>query len=307
VKVSATTRTGRTKATGLRHARARTTQRPKRTPSVPRRVSGPVRRARTQPPAQPPSAPRVAERTGAFLRSLPDRPLVDRLVRGRAWIPVLGVMLAGIVFMQVEVLKLGASVGRSIEATSALTARNQLLRANVAALTDQAHIERLAAGMGMIMPAPGSVGFLPARADGNLGQAIANIHAPDPATFLSSQAANGSVATTSIMSSSDGSIAAIIPGSLASSGASGATGQGAGQGIQQQSSPRQVAPAQASAQQAAPSQVSPRRIAPAQAAPQHQVPTQTLSQRGTTGRPQSRQATAGSGAGAVALGGAGGG
>jgi hypothetical protein len=130
----------------------------------------------------------------AFLRSLPDHALVDRLVRGRAWIPLLGAMLAGIVAMQVEVLKLGASIGRSIERGSALQTRNEQLRASVAALADDQRIERLAARMGMIMPLPDAITFLSAHPDAAAPQAIANIHAPDPTQFLSSQSPTGAVA-----------------------------------------------------------------------------------------------------------------
>ncbi len=42
-------------------------------------------------------------------------------------------LLAGIVAMQVEVLKLSANMGRSIERGTALQSRNEQLRASVAA------------------------------------------------------------------------------------------------------------------------------------------------------------------------------
>jgi hypothetical protein len=129
------------------------------------------------------------------VRTLPDHQLLDRIVRGRAWIPLLGVMLAGIVAMQVEVLKLGASIGRSIQRNTALSSRNELLRANVASLSDYARIERLAAGMGMVMPAPEQVGFLSARPGGDVRRAVANIHPPDATAFLSVPSANGGVVT----------------------------------------------------------------------------------------------------------------
>ncbi len=123
-------------------------------------------------------------------------------------------MLAGIVTMQVEVLKLGASVGRSIERTSTLQTRNELLRANVASLSDDGRIERLAAGMGLIMPTPGSAGFL---SGASVSKAIANIHAPSSSTFLASTGTNGSVAVTDIMSGTSGVIAANLPGQAGSS------------------------------------------------------------------------------------------
>jgi hypothetical protein len=133
---------------------------------------------------------------------------------------VLGVMLAGIVAMQVEVLKLGASVGRSIERSSALQTRNELLRASVASLSDEGRIERLAAGMGMVMPPPGSVAFLSGSASAD--RALAGIHAPDPTAFLASTTPNGSVVTSSILASGDGSIIANPP----AQGATGTTSTG---------------------------------------------------------------------------------
>lgn len=170
-------------------------------PAAPRRVSGPKRPVRAQPSRATglPFSARVAE----FVRGLPDHPLLDRLVRGRAWIPVLGVMLAGIVAMQVEVLKLNASMGRSIELASSLQARNELLQSNVSALSDAHRIERLAVRMGMVMPGPTSVDFLHGRT--SAARAAASIHAPDSATFdsaLQASALQAAAATTPALASS---------------------------------------------------------------------------------------------------------
>jgi hypothetical protein len=97
---------------------------------------------------------------------------------------LLGVLLAGIVAMQVEVLKLNATMGRSLERGTALASRNQQLRASVAALSDAQRIERLAAHMGMVMPAPTGVSFLPSHQGGDVQKALGNIHAPDAAVFV---------------------------------------------------------------------------------------------------------------------------
>jgi hypothetical protein len=94
-------------------------------------------------------------------------------------------MLAGIVAMQVEVLKLGANMGRSIDQGTALQSRNELLRASVATLGDDQRIERLAAGMGMVMPAPAEIGFL-SHHRSDAVRAARGIHAPDTSTFLTS-------------------------------------------------------------------------------------------------------------------------
>jgi hypothetical protein len=114
---------------------------------------------------------------------LPDHRWLDRLVRGRAWIPVLGVLLAGIVATQVEVLKLGASMGRWIERTAAASARNQALAASVATLSDDHRIERLAARMGMVMPAPTAITFVDRPGARGVRSAVHRMRPPDPAQF----------------------------------------------------------------------------------------------------------------------------
>jgi hypothetical protein len=195
-------------------------------PTAPRRVSGPVggratatataanARAATVPgialprrsaQRRPPLAARL--RIGAFIRSLPDHKLLDRLVRGRWWIPVLGVMLAGIVAMQVEVLKLGASMGRSLERNSVLSSENAALRQSVATLGDDQRIEQLAGTMGMVMPPPQAVGFLSANANGNAGRALANIHQPSASSFLSLTPTNGEIVTSATLAAANAAAA----------------------------------------------------------------------------------------------------
>ena len=193
-------------------------------PTAPRRVSGPVggraaatatatagnARAATVPgvalprrSAQRRPALAARLRIGAFIRSLPDHKLLDRLIRGRWWIPVLGVMLAGIVAMQVEVLKLGASMGRSLERNSVLSSENAALRQSVATLGDDQRIEQLAGTMGMVMPPPQAVGFLSANASGNAGRALANIHEPSASSFLSLTPANGEIVTSATLAAAN--------------------------------------------------------------------------------------------------------
>lgn len=188
---------GRTKLANGRPAEAppaghRRALRQRPAPHVPRRVSGPARRPR--PAAAPQHAATLGMRALAVVRSLPEHSLIDRLVRGRAWIPVLGVLLAGIVAMQVEVLKLGTNLGHWVQRSTALQSQNESLRASVAALNDDQRIERLAAGMGMVMPAATTIAFLSPAPNGQVTRAIANIHAPDPAGFAAQLAAQAAAA-----------------------------------------------------------------------------------------------------------------
>src|SRR5687768_5736673 len=109
-----------------------------------RRISGPV--ARPVPRVTLPGpVPRGG--TGAFerLRALPDHRLVDRLLRGRAWIWLIGVMLGGIVAMQVSLLKLNAGISHSVETVATLERVNADLETEVARLSSGERIQAAAA------------------------------------------------------------------------------------------------------------------------------------------------------------------
>ena len=178
-------------------------------PRLPRRVSGPSRSAGEAETLRPPRQPgplrtrtrlrgsasvRPAAkaswpiRSVAYVRAVPDHVLLDRVIRGRAWIPLLGVLLAGIVAMQVETLKLNAGIGRSLDRGSTLQSQNESLLASVARLADDQRIERLATGMGLVMPAPQMVKFLHSGAATNQ-QALNSVHVPDATTFTAAVSA----------------------------------------------------------------------------------------------------------------------
>ncbi|MEA2145743.1 MAG: hypothetical protein QOG59_1330, partial [Solirubrobacteraceae bacterium] len=163
----------------------------------------------------------LGARLAAGVRTMPNHRLIDRLVRGQAWIPVLGVMLAGIVFMQVEVLKLGAGIGRSVQQASTLSTVNQQLRASVATLGDDQRIESMAAQMGMIMPNPTAVGFLSVPSDA--GRVVGSIAAPSATTFLNATSKNGAVALANDLAPTGGSNV----GAIAIAPAPGTTGSAA--------------------------------------------------------------------------------
>jgi cell division protein FtsL len=196
----------------VRGQAARTTQPPTRRTersAAPRRVSGPARRTATR---RPPRTRPLGARALTYIRALPDHRLIDRLIHSRGWIPVLGVLLSGIVFMQVEVLKLNASMGRAIQQSSALQSRNELLRNTVSALSDDQRIETLAARDGMVMPAPDAPSFLSSRA--RVGAALGNIHAPDPTAFAASlpSLTNPTTSTVAPTTSSVTPTSTVLPG-----------------------------------------------------------------------------------------------
>jgi cell division protein FtsL len=118
----------------------------------------------------------------------PQAPRLDRIVRGRAWIPVLGVTLVAIVGLRVEVLKLGSTVGSQVQLAAVLQSSNSQLRAEISALSDNQRIEKLAQDYGMQMPQPLDLHFLPGSSGRDVGAAIRNISAPSRSTFLTNLA-----------------------------------------------------------------------------------------------------------------------
>ncbi len=189
----------------------RTTVKRSTVPHRPRRVSGPAAPARTaRPRVRATPAPRrpLGARCVAHLRALPDHAVLDRIIRGRYWIPLLGLLLVGIVAMQVEVLKLNAGIGRSLERTTSLQTRNEQLRQTVAQEADDQRIESRAAHMGMVMPPPAAIRFLSHDPVADVSKAIAGIHVPDPTGFQAAQATTAAAASPTTTS---GTTSAVIP------------------------------------------------------------------------------------------------
>jgi hypothetical protein len=144
-------------------ARARHSQRSRQAPARragARRVSGPLRPL----PAAAPAGVRRGS-TGVFerIRALPETRLVDGLLRGRAWIWLIGVLLGGIVAMQVSLLKLNAGISRAVTTASTLERRNAAFEADIARLSSGDRVRQTAVAEGMVTPPPGAIEFLRAR------------------------------------------------------------------------------------------------------------------------------------------------
>ena len=153
---------------------------PRRAAAAPRhhrRISGPIAR-----PVPAVALPQPARRgsTGAFerLRALPEHRVVDRLLRGRAWIWLIGLMLGGIVAMQVSLLGLNAGISRSIEQAGTLERVNAALETEVARLSSGARIQQTAAEEDMVAPPAGDVTYLTARPGQDAGLAVERMQAP---------------------------------------------------------------------------------------------------------------------------------
>src|SRR4051812_31231062 len=142
------------------HAPART--RPTRRPAPARRRSGAVARPAT----------RVAVPRFDFVA------ILDRLLRGPAYIAVVGILLAGIVFFNVDVLELNHGIARTDTRAGQLKRQNAALTLELAKLGSSERIQRMALEQGLVLPQPGDVRYL--RADRqDAARALRVMTAPD--------------------------------------------------------------------------------------------------------------------------------
>ncbi len=124
-------------------------------------------------PARPPlrlaaGGARVAWRVAESALEASHSRTMDRLVRSRAWVVIIGVGLIGIVAMQVSMLKLNSGIGRAVDTVATLERSNASLKATVSELSSGDRIQRLAGDRGFVMPEPADVTYLRAgdkRAD----------------------------------------------------------------------------------------------------------------------------------------------
>jgi len=105
--------------------------------------------------------PLAVGRTAFAVSGVADSGLVHWLTRGRLWIVVLTTLLVGIVSLNVLALSFNASSSRVGRQADELKRQISSLRAKIA--TDGASNQRVqaaAARLGLIVPEPGSVGYL---------------------------------------------------------------------------------------------------------------------------------------------------
>jgi hypothetical protein len=140
----------------------------------PRRVSGPARRPA---PARP--APRRAER-GAFLLGLASalewlasHRLIDRLIRGRAWLVLVTFALIGIVTLQLALLKLNGAVGRALRSEATLQREDAALSIENSELAASDHVQATGAQLGMAFASSSALRFLAPTSRGDFTRGAA--------------------------------------------------------------------------------------------------------------------------------------
>jgi len=142
---------------------------------------------RTRPTRRPAPARRRSDavarpRTGA--RTTPSFDfvaLLDRLLRGPAYIALVGILLAGIVFFNVDVLELNHGIASTDTRSSQLKRENAALTLQLAKLGSSERIQRVALQNGLVLPQPGDVRYLRAGR-GDAAHALRVMTAPDSTT-----------------------------------------------------------------------------------------------------------------------------
>jgi len=123
--------------------------------------------ARRRAPSRRPAAQLIpiAVGTATAVRQLPDSSLMVRLTRGRAWIGVLGLLLAGIVALNVLTLSLSATAGQVDQSIQALDQENSILRSRDAQRSGTTRVRHDAAALGLTVPASDEIGYVEASPD----------------------------------------------------------------------------------------------------------------------------------------------
>jgi hypothetical protein len=158
-----------------RKSPARPAKAPARKPKA-RAVAAPAKAPARRAPARRPAPKRraaatqprlvvAAGRTAVAVRQLPDSSLVVRMTRGRAWIAVLGLLLVGIVALNVATLSFAATAGQVDEQITALEKENSMLGTREAQHFSTARVRSQGAELGLAMPnleEPAVIEFEPA-------------------------------------------------------------------------------------------------------------------------------------------------
>lgn len=133
-------------------------RKPTRSKAAAAPAEAPARRAPARRPATkraPAARPKlvvVAGRTAGAVRQLPDSSLVVRMTQGRLWIGVLGVLLVGIVALNVVTLSFAASAGKIDAQITTLEKENSMLESREAERYSTARVRGEGAELGLAMP-----------------------------------------------------------------------------------------------------------------------------------------------------------
>jgi hypothetical protein len=191
--------------------------RPRPVPGRPRRVSGPSRPApaRREPGARSQrSQEGLAPALAQALHALAHNRVLDRLIRGRLSIGIVAFALIGIVTLQLGLLRLNTSIGRTLERESVLQRENAALSIENSEMAAGDRVEARAAQVGMALAPIGALRFLTAGGGDAQRRATKALRTP-----LASESTGSAQAAGSASESSAGSSSSSTEGSASASSA----------------------------------------------------------------------------------------
>jgi cell division protein FtsL len=106
--------------------------------------------------------------------------MLDAVLSGRIWIGLVGVLLAGIVFFNVDLLRMNREITHMADKAAQLKRENARLREDVAGLANSERIQQAAAELGLVLPAPADVRYLKSNPTIDARTASKRIIAPTP-------------------------------------------------------------------------------------------------------------------------------
>ena len=112
----------------------------------------PAPRRREAPSRRPPAGTAPSRKRGAIV--------LDALLHGHGWIALVFLLLAGIVFFNVDLLQMNRDIAGMSRKASAVKSQNARLRTDLARLGSSERIQEVAARAGLVLPAPGEVRYL---------------------------------------------------------------------------------------------------------------------------------------------------
>ncbi len=118
-----------------------------------------ARRAPAAPAQRGRVVPLAVGRTAIAVRGLPECKPIVGLTRGRAWIVVLGALLAGIVALNVATLSFTAKASSIESQMTTLQQENSVLRAREARLLSNGRVHSAASALGFVRLAPDDISY----------------------------------------------------------------------------------------------------------------------------------------------------
>lgn len=142
--------------------------------------AAPLRRRAPARPAAPARRPHAAPRRpvpGARVVRPAGAAVLDRLLSGRLWIGLVFLLLVGIVFFNVDLLRMNRDIAATAEKAETIKRENARLRGDLARLGSSERIQTAAAQRGLVLPAAGEVRYLKADPAADTKNALARLRA----------------------------------------------------------------------------------------------------------------------------------